>query len=340
MLCPRIDELPSAPEGKTGWPWTISSSYLPPQPPGGGAWPRVSIVTPSFNQKPFIEETIRSVLFQGYQNIEYIIMDGGSDDNTVEIIKKYEKWLTHWESGPDAGQADALNKGFSKATGDIFAYINSDDFYAPGAFKRVARYFAEESAALVAGACYIFNESGLVRVFYPKWPEALSHFLTPFGSTFAQPASFWTREVHEAAGGFDPGLHYAFDREFFLKLGLGSVKPVLVDAILAHYRDHRETKTSNTVKFYEESIPILLKYAGSCGLDEQEVSKRLHGIRNDIAYLETFSTWKGSGRVAAAVFFTRHLLKSPDFLADRKVLGLARRLLMFPASRVKELGHG
>lgn len=300
---------------------------------------KISIVTPSYNQGQYIEETIRSVFLQGYPDIEYIIMDGGSDDNTVGIIKKYEKWLTHWESGPDAGQADALNKGFARATGEIFAYINSDDFYAPGAFERAAVFFARDSASLVAGACSIFNQSGPVRVFCPKWPAALSHFLTPFGSTFAQPASFWTRKVHDAAGGFDPGLHYAFDREFFLKLGLGGVKPVLIDNILSNYRDHRETKTSHTVKFYEESIPVLLKYAGACGLGEQEGSKRLHGIRNDIAYLETFSIWKRSGRIAAALFFTRHMLRSPDFLADRKVLGLARRLLMFPASGVKELDN-
>ncbi|NOY68275.1 MAG: glycosyltransferase [Deltaproteobacteria bacterium] len=305
--------------------------------PGGRPWPKITIVTPSYNQGRYIEETIRSVLVQGYPNLEYIIMDGGSDDNTVEIIGKYEKWLAHWESGPDAGQADALNKGFARATGEIFAYINSDDFYEPGAFARAASLLAGNATGLAAGACMIFNESGTVSVFYPKWPKELSHFLTPFGSTFAQPAGFWTRKAHEAAGGFDPGLHYAFDREFFLKMGLCGIKPVFTDTILARYRDHQETKTSNTVKFYEESMPVLIKYARECGLSDREVSRRLHGIKNDIAYLETFSTWKRSGRAAAALFFARHLLRSPDFPADRKVLGLLRRLLMFPAAKVEEL---
>src|ERR1700738_1526878 len=110
----------------TGWPWTTETPRLPAVRPDGSRWPRITIVTPSFNQGQFIEETIRSVLLQGYPNLEYIIIDGGSTDNTVEIIKKYEPWIACWVSEKDRGQSDALNKGFARATGQILAWLCSD----------------------------------------------------------------------------------------------------------------------------------------------------------------------------------------------------------------------
>jgi cellulose synthase/poly-beta-1,6-N-acetylglucosamine synthase-like glycosyltransferase len=111
MRCPRLHELPSAPPGKTGWPWTEESTAPPPSMADGKDWERITIVTPSFNQGAFIEETIRSVLLQGYPNLEYIVMDGGSTDNSVQIIKKYSPWLNYWVSEPDGGQSDAINRG-------------------------------------------------------------------------------------------------------------------------------------------------------------------------------------------------------------------------------------
>src|SRR5881392_2746444 len=123
----RLVDLPAPPRGKTGWPWTAEAPSLPPLLPNCISWPRISIVTPSFNQGQYIEETIRSVLLQGYPNLEYVIIDGGGTDNTGEIIKKYEPWITYWESEKDRGQSHALNKGFKKATGDILAWLCSDD---------------------------------------------------------------------------------------------------------------------------------------------------------------------------------------------------------------------
>ena len=129
MRCPTLAELPPPLEGKTGWPWTVESTQLPETMPHGSPWPRISIVTPSYNQGEFIEETIRSVLLQGYPNLEYIIMDGGSSDKTNEVISKYASWLKYWRSQKDEGQAAAITEGFLRATGQIGAYINSDDFY-------------------------------------------------------------------------------------------------------------------------------------------------------------------------------------------------------------------
>src|SRR6266567_5698553 len=133
MRCPTIAELPPPPIDRVGWPWTEAKDWLPELQPNGQAWPKVTIVTPSYNQGHFLEETIRSVLLQGYPDLEYIVIDGGSTDRSVEIIKKYEKHLTYWTSQKDAGPADAIRKGFEGAKGSILAYLNSDDLYRPGA---------------------------------------------------------------------------------------------------------------------------------------------------------------------------------------------------------------
>src|SRR5918995_1840642 len=124
MSAINLNQLPLPPDNKTGWPCTdvpAAASYMLPDT---GQWPRITIVTASYNQGKFIEETIRSVLLQGYPNLEYIIIDGGSTDSTTAVIRKYEEWLTYWVSEPDEGQTDAIKKGWGLATGEVVAYIN------------------------------------------------------------------------------------------------------------------------------------------------------------------------------------------------------------------------
>src|SRR5262245_21335405 len=142
MQCPRLDQLPPPPAGRSGWPWTEATPRLPATLPDGAAWPRITIVTPSYNQAPFLEETIRSVLLQGYPNLEYIIIDGGSSDGSVELMRRYEPWLAYWVSEPDGGQSEAINKGWCSATGTVTTWLSSDDIYTPGALKAVAEGMA------------------------------------------------------------------------------------------------------------------------------------------------------------------------------------------------------
>jgi glycosyltransferase involved in cell wall biosynthesis len=340
MQCSNLQELPSPPLGKKGWPWTEQSPLITDTQSNGSPWPKVSIVTPSFNQAEYIEETIRSVLLQGYPNLEYIIIDGGSTDESVEIIKRYEKWLTFWVSEPDKGQSHAINKGFENASGQIYAYINSDDFYCPGAFGTVVPIFLQNSGVhLVAGECVIFDEDTIKRIFKPWWPENMDHFLNPFGSTFAQPASFWSRDIHEQVGGFDESFHFCFDREFFLKIGLTGITPHLVTDKLVKYRDHANTKTRQTIRFYEESIPFIEKYAGACGVSEKKKMKLLQQSQNEIDYIQVFIRWKKSGRLAAMKKFISMICRSPALIVERKILGLARRLVCFRAKNVAELSN-
>jgi len=155
---PKLKNLPPSPQGRVGWPWTEESPELPDSMPNGKPWPKISIVTPSYNQGQFLEETIRSVLLQGYPNLEYIIIDGGSTDNSVKIIKEYEPWLACWVSEPDRGQSQAINKGFKKATGEIITWICSSDSYVPNAFQKISLIFADnQSVGAISGSCNVIN---------------------------------------------------------------------------------------------------------------------------------------------------------------------------------------
>jgi len=146
-----LSSLPPPPDGYTGWPWTEETPPLPPIMLDGKPWPKISIVTPSYNQGQFIEETIRSILLQNYPNLEYIIIDGASTDNSVDIIKKYERWITYWVTEKDRGQAQAINKGIYRASGDIFNWINSDDLLLP----KVLRLVAEVSGQTATKKLYV-----------------------------------------------------------------------------------------------------------------------------------------------------------------------------------------
>jgi glycosyltransferase involved in cell wall biosynthesis len=253
MRCPTLNELPPPPPGKTGWPWT-ENPQLPdtmPDPSTGSGqmapWPRISIVTPSYNQAQFIEETIRSVLLQEYPNLEYIIVDGGSTDGSVDIIRKYGDWLAYWVSEPDRGQAAAINKGWEHSTGHILAWLNSDDVYRPGALSRVAETFQRHlDAVVVVGACAITdidrNVVGckLARHLEPK------DFLHDAGSVPGQPAVFPARRVIEEVGGLDESLYNVLDWEYWLRIGMrySCDRVVLLDSVLAEAREWEGNKTS------------------------------------------------------------------------------------------------
>ncbi|MCZ6770870.1 MAG: glycosyltransferase family 2 protein, partial [Proteobacteria bacterium] len=159
MRCPTIKELPPPSPGKSGWPWTEESLSLPENERSHNRWPLISVVTPSYNQDKFLEETIRSVLLQGYPELEFIVMDGGSTDSSVDIIRRYESWISHWVSEPDGGQAEAINRGWRRSTGEILVWLNSDDVFSKDALIRVGDNFVENpNAMVVSGSCDIVNE--------------------------------------------------------------------------------------------------------------------------------------------------------------------------------------
>ena len=242
MHTPTLKELPAPPEGKSGWPWREASPLLPENGPGSQPWPEVSIVTPSFNQGEFLEETVRSVLLQGYPNLTYTIIDGGSTDRSVEIIRKYEAWLAGWTSEPDRGQSEAINKGFARARGEILGWLNSDDVYEPGALQRVAGYFrATPDCNLVYGNGWNIDEHGN-KTQPCDWIRPFDRSLYLNSNFILQPAAFWRRSLWEQTGELDPALNWTMDWDWFIRATVWTT-PHYLEVDLARWRVRPENKT-------------------------------------------------------------------------------------------------
>ncbi|MBS1914132.1 MAG: glycosyltransferase [Bacteroidetes bacterium] len=260
---PGIHELPPPPEGLAGWPWTEGSTPVPERMPDGAEWPLITIVTPSFNQARFIEETIRSVILQGYPRLEYHVIDGGSTDGSVEIIRKYERWITSWVSERDSGQSDAINKGFRRAAGEIIAWLNSDDVYHRNALATIAQAFAADTACgLVYGACDITNEDGSLYRRYPSRDFDLKILVNAW-NFIPQPAAFFRRSAYAAVGEVDENLHYTMDRDLWIRLGLRF--PVrFIDHPVANLRYYDDCKTATiSRKGRRERLVICRRYGGN-----------------------------------------------------------------------------
>ena len=237
-----LQKLPPPPPDRTGWPWTEETSpdgYA--TPPAAGPWPKLSIVCPSFRQGCFIEETIRSVLLQNYPALEFIVIDGGSDDETVTILKKYSPWLTHWESEPDRGQSHALNKGFAHATGRLFGWINSDDYYLPGAFAAVARRVGSLQNKCLLYGHHLHLDEPTGRRETIRMPKVFAFEIYAGGFTLPSHATFWTAAAHQP---IDESLRFIMDADLFKRITAAGAQVVRVDAMLGVFRMHQTTKTA------------------------------------------------------------------------------------------------
>jgi glycosyltransferase involved in cell wall biosynthesis len=204
--------------------------------------PRISVITPSYNQGHFIDETIRSVLQQNYPNLEFSVFDGGSTDQTVSVLKKYSPQLSFWRSERDGGQAAAINEGFRRATGDILCWLNSDDLHCPNTLSTVEGLLRDflDQPIVVYGGCEMFNHGT---------PQTELRRVTPFSQRLLetvdfidQPSVFWTRKAWEIVGPLDESLHYGFDWEWFLRAGK-TCRFMATEALLSRYRIHQAHKS-------------------------------------------------------------------------------------------------
>jgi glycosyltransferase involved in cell wall biosynthesis len=275
--CPTLTQLPPPLSGKTGWPWTEESPQLPETMPvsstglrtDGSPWPRISIVTPSYDQGHFIEETIRSVLLQGYPNLEYIIIDGGSTDGSVEIIKKYEPWLTYWVSEKDEGQSHAINKGWQRSSGQILAWLNSDDILNAHALGEVASIWQQDSRyGFISGATELVDQSGVSegKTFGSEFD--LTETLITSQNCVAQQSTFMSHSALHCVGCLDIDLHMSMDWDLWLRIG--SRFPVkFVPHVWSRTRLWSDSKTSTMLYLSgSEHVHIvrnLFKYR-DCGL--------------------------------------------------------------------------
>jgi len=230
-------------------------------------YPRISVVTPSLNQGSFIEETIQSILNQTYTNFEYIIIDGGSTDGSVNLIKRYEDKLTYWISEPDKGQADAINKGFKRATGEVLCWVNSDDVLFPASLEVIAKCYVkkDEPEIIHAWGVYINHGGKITRLIRVPRQKRFFFFagiwVVPAPTVFFKASSIWK------VGGLDVRLRLSMDLDLWVRMMKARARVEIVHKYLGAFRWHSSSKTS-----------ISLKEKGSRKLENPESSKILDEV--------------------------------------------------------------
>jgi glycosyltransferase involved in cell wall biosynthesis len=309
MRCPRLKDLPEPPSGKRGWPWTEESTPLLGSLPNSREWPRITVITPSFNQARFIEETLRSVLLQGYSNLEYLVLDGGSTDGSVDIIKRYSSWIDYWTSESDGGQSVAINRGLRMGSGQWATWINSDDLLCKDALVRQVSQMAllsegtPTSDTVYAGICLIIDTNRNVLFSHRGRVHCLDDLVRirtvwRSGGYIVQPEVLFPRKLALAVGGLDPGNHYTMDYELWGKLFLAGAEIRYTDTPFGMFRKHSNQKTHDMLRQTRSLLDTAAKLVMQADLWPDSTRDAI--LQDLRAYGEAYeaSYWPGTGRLA------------------------------------------
>ena len=294
---------------KDGWPWNEEVS--PTVYSTRKEWPKISIITPSYNQGIFIEETIRSILLQNYPNLEYIIIDALSDDDTINIIEKYEDKISYWISEKDNGQADAINKGIKLSSGEIFNWINSDDLLTKNSLLIIAEeYINNPDLKVIAGSCISFRDKLPTKHKYNKQDLSFEGLITE-KSNFQQPSQWLNIKKYEVK--INSLYHYSFDWDLILNLNIKDHEIKYIANPLSYFRDQPQSKTNNfDLKFKEEKLSIVKAYYKNNTQNFWTIF-RYHFFLN--AYVKTSKSLNNNSSLLIL------LLKNPMLIFSRFYLG-------------------
>jgi glycosyltransferase involved in cell wall biosynthesis len=342
----KSSALPEPLSGDSGWPWKIESGNILDIPADGRTWPRVTIITPSFNQARFLEATIRSVLLQRYPNLEFMVIDGGSTDGSQEIIRRYADHLAYWVSEKDRGQSHAINKGLARAQGTILGWINSDDVLKPGTISRIVDTFNQNiDIDVVYGRLERIDSLGKLvpTPLLPKDKVDFDKNTALLECVVNQPGCFWRKRIMDKVGLLNESLHYGIDYEYWTRMLLAGGKFKRLDYVIAEFRLSDSSKTiSQTSQMAIECISIVNNFIFQPGIaqllnhDAISLRRQANKGRGDFGLQAFYGCVKDKKWFESVRWLIRAHRYYPFILFNRKwvelaVSGVARR---FTQSRV------
>lgn len=303
---------------------------------------KISIIIPSYEQRAYLEETLRSVLDQRYPDLELIVVDGGSQDGTVELLEGFAPQLAWWVSEKDRGQTEAINKGLRRATGEVWSYLNSDDLLAPNSLARIADSFADPKVQWVGAISSIFDTQGERGRIVPEPVVRQRDYLTPWNRPmpYLFPCSnvcFMRRGIIDRCGFFDETLHYSMDMEFYTRAVFAGYEMMRLPEVLGHWRWHGASKTmreGSAYGFLADEITIALRYAHHLEPAERvAVLQEVAEMRKHLAVRRALYPEASARRAATLSKLLAALRSQPGLLWFRPWLGALKRALFGPMER-------
>jgi len=302
VRCPPLSALPSPPPDTSGWPWTEESVRLTGEA-AAGLQPRLSIVTPSLNQGRFIEETIRSILLQGYPHLEYFVIDGGSTDGTLDIIRKYSGWIDAWVSEPDSGQSSAINRGLRMSTGSHATWINSDDMLCKDALTNQCLRERPTGDVIYAGDCLDIDERSHVIARHRGGVDTFEDLVRvgdvwQAGKYLSQQEVLFPRDLAMRVGGVNERNHYSMDYELWGRLLLAGATLRYTGIPFGCFRRHLDQKTHDAQRQTESLVVTAETLIGDASSLSPELKSELLAALS--AYRRAYPSlqWKQSGRLS------------------------------------------